>query len=159
MWSTVVPAAAAAPTTLALLDEYVIFKRTCDVSGQLYTKTVCTMKQDNRTSVVDGNVSKQSRKRVQNIPQGRPTAAVDGRPKFTRPVQHGRPPGHSIMNSSRLPRVRRECVNPSNVSSSFQGRLISTTRKDRVDTQRRRRPNTSMYEVTSPLLRTLQLPP
>lgn len=39
MWSKVTPASAAAATTLALLDEYVIFNLTADSSGQLYTKT------------------------------------------------------------------------------------------------------------------------
>lgn len=39
MWSTVTPTSAAAATTLALLEEYVIFNLTADSSGQLYTKT------------------------------------------------------------------------------------------------------------------------
>lgn len=39
MWSTVTPASAAAATTLALLEEYVIFNLTADSSGQLYTRT------------------------------------------------------------------------------------------------------------------------
>lgn len=39
MWSAVTPSSAAAATTLALLEEYVIFNLTGDSSGQLYTKT------------------------------------------------------------------------------------------------------------------------
>ena len=39
MWSAVTPASAAVATTLALLEEYVIFNLTADSSGQLYTKT------------------------------------------------------------------------------------------------------------------------
>lgn len=35
IWSKVTPASAAAATTLALLEEYVIFSRTADASGQL----------------------------------------------------------------------------------------------------------------------------
>ncbi len=44
MWSNVTPASAAAATTLALLDEYVIFNLTADSSGQLYTNTDETRK-------------------------------------------------------------------------------------------------------------------
>lgn len=54
MWSAVTPASAAAATTLALLEEYVIFNLTADSSGQLYTKT------ENRQEVKGEMIDKRS---------------------------------------------------------------------------------------------------
>ena len=64
MWSTVTPASAAAATTLALLDEYVIFNLTADSSGQLYTKTDEIQKR--RMMRGGGGMSAQKRIHAQN---------------------------------------------------------------------------------------------